>query len=315
MNSRTLRIGTRASALARWQADHVAALLRAADPSVQIQIVILSTQGDRELDKPLPQMGSKGVFTAELESALRDGRIDLAVHSLKDLPTENPPGLCIAAIPPRADVRDALVSRDKLNLSQLPPRAIVGTSSLRRSSQLLRLRPDLQLADLRGNIDTRIAKVLDQGQYDAIVLACAGLDRLKMQELITERLAVDQIVPAPGQGALAVQSRQADAADPLLAALNDLPTARCTAAERAFLSALGGGCAVPVAAYATIANDLMTFHGRINAADGSAQVDVRLDRIISAAADISRLATDAATAATNLGAGAMLVVSSSPKSQ
>jgi hydroxymethylbilane synthase len=306
MNNRPVRIGTRGSVLARWQADHVADLLRAAHGGLEVEIVILSTQGDRVLDKPLPQIGGKGLFTAELESALYDGRIDVAVHSLKDLPTENPTGLVIGAVPPRADVRDALVSRGNLSLAQLPQGAVVGTSSLRRIAQLRRLRPDLQVRDIRGNVDTRVRKVLELGEYDAISLACAGLDRLNMQDVIAERMPIDQLMPAPGQAALGIQCRDEADSLALLAPLNDPIVEQCVAAERAFLEALGGGCAVPVAAYATIDNGTMRLFGRVTAVDASTQVDVADSSAVSSVADARQLGKTAAHEALSLGAGKLL---------
>jgi hydroxymethylbilane synthase len=307
MSDRPLRIGTRGSALARWQADHVAALLRAAHPGLPIEIVVLSTQGDRVIDVPLPQIGGKGVFTQELEAALRDGRIDVAVHSLKDLPTENPQRLVIGAVPPRADARDALVSRGHVSLAQLPQGAVVGTSSLRRIAQLRRLRPDFRLRDVRGNVDTRVRKTLELGEYDAILLACAGLDRLNMQGVIAERLNVAQMLPAPGQAALGIQCRDDADALALLSPLNDPATEQLVTAERAFLSALGGGCAVPVAAHATMGPDgVVQLLGRVTAVDATAQVDVSIERPVASVSDARQLGTDAAREAQSHGADQLL---------
>jgi hydroxymethylbilane synthase len=272
-----VRIGTRGSALALWQAHQIRALLMRAWPSLMVEVEVMKTQGDVTLDSPLPQIGGKGVFTAELEAALRSGAIDLAVHSLKDLPTEESAGLIIGAIPERGDPRDALVSRGNYTLDALPRGAAVGTSSLRRSAQLLVLRPDLRLLDIRGNVDTRIRKALDvDGPYDAIVLALAGLERLGRAEEASQQLPLDVMLPAPGQGALAVQCRDEQASRDLLAPLNHRATALAVTAERAFLAALGGGCAVPVAAHATYAQRRLTLHGRVTAPDGSRQVDVSL---------------------------------------
>jgi hydroxymethylbilane synthase len=271
------RIGTRGSALALWQAHQVRALLMRAWPTLTVEIEVMKTQGDVTLDSPLPQIGGKGVFTAELEAALRSGAIDLAVHSLKDLPTEASAGLTIGAIPERGAPRDALVSRESYTLETLPPGAAVGSSSLRRAAQLLVLRPDLRLLDIRGNVDTRIRKALDaDGPYDAIVLALAGLERLGRDEEASERLPLEVMLPAPGQGALAAQCRDERASRALLAPLNHRATALAVTAERAFLAALGGGCAVPVAAHATYAQRRLTLHGRVTAPDGSRQVDVSL---------------------------------------
>ncbi|HEV7297898.1 MAG TPA: hydroxymethylbilane synthase [Tepidisphaeraceae bacterium] len=307
MSSRSVvRIGTRGSALARWQADHVAGLLRAASPGLHVEIVVISTQGDRVLDKPLPLIGGKGVFTEELEAALRDGRIDVAVHSLKDLPTENPKGLVIGAVPPRADARDALVSHGHVPLSQLPHGAIVGTSSLRRIAQLRRLRPDLQVRDVRGNVDTRVRKTLELREYDAILLACAGLDRLNMQSVIAERLPIIQLLPAPGQAALGIQCRDETDSLALLAPLNDATSELCVTAERALLASFGGGCAVPVAAHATIDNGLMRLLGRVTAVDASTQVDVVVEGHVASLNDARDLGATAARDARARGAAAIL---------
>ena len=272
-----VRIGTRGSALALWQAHQVRALLMRAWPTLVVEIEVMKTQGDVTLDSPLPQIGGKGVFTAELEAALRSGRIDLAVHSLKDLPTEDSPGLIIGAIPERGDPRDALVSRGSHTLDALPTGAAVGTSSLRRAAQLLVLRPDLRLLDIRGNVDTRIRKALDEdGPYDAIVLALAGLERLGRAEEASQWLPLEVMLPAPGQGALAVQCRDEQASRELLAPLSHRATTLAVTAERAFLAALGGGCAVPVAAHATYSQRRLSLRGRVTSPDGSRQVDVSL---------------------------------------
>ncbi|HEX5441200.1 MAG TPA: hydroxymethylbilane synthase, partial [Ktedonobacterales bacterium] len=271
------RIGTRGSALALWQAHLIRALLVRAWPALTVEIEVMKTQGDVTLDSPLPQIGGKGVFTAELEAALRSGAIDLAVHSLKDLPTEDSPGLIIGAIPERGDPRDALVSRGSHTLDALPTGAAVGTSSLRRAAQLLVLRPDLRLLDIRGNVDTRIRKALDEdGPYDAIVLALAGLERLGRAEEASQWLPLEVMLPAPGQGALAVQCRDEQASRELLAPLSHRATTLAVTAERAFLAALGGGCAVPVAAHATYSQRRLSLRGRVTSPDGSRQVDVSL---------------------------------------
>jgi hydroxymethylbilane synthase len=257
----SLTIGTRGSALARWQAEWVVARLRAAWPELDCQTRLFTTSGDRALDKPLPEIGGKGVFTAELENALRAREIDLAVHSLKDLPIDDAPGLTLGAIGAREDARDVLISREGLTLSALRQGARVGTSSLRRAAQLLAARPDLTLLPLRGNVDTRIRKVgMKQSQnsatasppdYDAIVLAAAGVIRLGLEAHISEYLSFDIMLPAPGQGALAVQCRLDDVPVlELLSPIEDASTRTAVAAERAFLQHLGGGCAAPIAAYA-----------------------------------------------------------------
>src|SRR3989304_959610 len=248
--TRTLTLGTRGSALARWQTEWALTRLAAAWPGLDIQTKLFTTSGDRILDKPLPEIGGKGLFTEELENALRSGEIDLAVHSLKDLPIDDSPGLTIGGICAREDARDVLISPGGWTLAALPAAARVGTSSLRRASQLLAARPDLTLLPLRGNVDTRIRKAA-QGDYDAIVLAAAGVLRLGLSEHITEYLPFDVMLPAPGQGALAVQCRVDDAATrDLLSAIDDPTSRAAVTAERAFLDALGGGCSAPVAAYA-----------------------------------------------------------------
>lgn len=273
--------------MARWQSDHVAAALRQAHPGLTVEIVVLSTRGDRVLDTPLPEIGGKGLFTEELEAALREGRIDVAVHSLKDLPTAESAGLVVGAIPARADARDALVSRGNVGLGELPAGAVVGTSSLRRIAQLRRLRPDVTVKDVRGNVDTRVRKVLEAGEYDAILLACAGLDRLGLSGVIGERLSPEVMVPAPGQAALGIQCRDEPGSLALVAPLNDGVTAREVTAERAFLAGLGGGCAVPVAAYARAVGpggERLRIAGRVTSARGEPrQVDVTLE---VAAADV-----------------------------
>jgi hydroxymethylbilane synthase len=273
--ARTVRLGTRGSALARWQTDHIAARLREAYPALSTEIVVFSTRGDQVVDVPLPKIGGKGLFTAELEDALRKGVIDLAVHSLKDLPTEDPDGLMVGAIPARAATNDVLVSRAGYSLDTLPESAVIGSSSHRRAGQLLAVRPDIRIADIRGNIDTRVKKALDPlGVYDAIMLAQSGLDRLGYSDVISQILPLDVMLPAPGQGALAVQCRADAASWGLLTPLDHLPTRCAVLAERAFLAALGGGCSVPVAAYGTVRGSELHLQGRIVALDGSHQVDV-----------------------------------------
>ena len=273
-----VRIGTRGSALALWQAHHVRDLLRRAWPALVVSVEVMKTQGDTTLDTPLPQIGGKGVFTAELETALRTGVIDLAVHSLKDLPTDESEGLIIGAIPRRATPHDALISRANHTLESLPMHAAVGTSSRRRAAQLLVLRPDLRLLDIRGNVDTRMRKALAaDGPYDAIVLALAGLERLERAGEISQQLPLEVMLPAPGQGALAVQCRDERASRALLAPITHRATTLAVTAERAFLAALGGGCAVPVAAYAEVKQRRLTLRGRVTATDGSRQVDVTLE--------------------------------------
>ncbi len=239
-----IRIGSRGSALARWQADHIAAQLR--ERGHQVSIEILVTTGDRMQQAPFLQVGTKGMFTKEIEEALAESRIDLAVHSLKDLPTELPEKFVIAGIPARADARDAFVSVRYEQFAALPQGAVVGTSSLRRQAQLRALRPDLDVRELRGNVDTRLRK-LKEGQYDAIVLAAAGLDRLQQTQWVRARFSPEEMCPAAGQGALAIECRADDCfTHNLVAALDHAPTRFAVTLERAALGALEGGCHVPV---------------------------------------------------------------------
>jgi hydroxymethylbilane synthase len=274
----SVTLGTRGSALARWQTDSISQLLRDVWPELTIQIQVLTTQGDRVVDRPLPLMGGKGVFTAELEAALRARTIDFAVHSLKDLPTENPPELILGAVPQREAANDVLVSRKNYTLKTLPHGALVGTSSRRRSAQLLHRRPDLHTVDIRGNVDTRIRKALDPNSiFDAIILASAGVERLGQSAIVSDVLILDDMLPAPGQGALGVQCRDETPSRTLLTPINHSQTQITVTAERAFLAGLGGGCALPIAAYAVIEGDKLHLRGRVNALDGSQEVNVHLD--------------------------------------
>jgi len=243
-----LRLGTRASALARWQADWVAA--RLAEQGVEVELVLITTQGDAEQRDPIGNLGSPGVFTKEIQRALLENRVDLAVHSLKDLPTEPIEGLCLAVVPPRETTADVLISRDGLRFAELPPGATIGTGSLRRRAQLLHLRPDLQMAGIRGNVDTRLEK-LARGDFDAIVLAEAGLKRLGLSSRITEILPGDKVLPAVGQGALGIETRADDERTrAAIAPLNDPLTHAAVLAERTLLADLAGGCLAPIAAWA-----------------------------------------------------------------
>jgi hydroxymethylbilane synthase len=253
-----LIFATRPSALARWQTNWVIQALKNIHPILECEEKIITTQGDQILDKPLPEIGGKGLFTQELEFELLSGAVHCAVHSLKDLPADGPAGLTVGCIPARAEVRDALISKNGYTIATLLQGASVGTSSLRRAAQILFLRQDLQIESLRGNVDTRVRKALD-AQYDAIILAGAGLTRLGLDHYVTEWLSLDAMLPAPGQGALAVQCRADDQATlNLLAALEDESTRKAVTAERAFLSGLGGGCSVPVAAYAKVEDAALT---------------------------------------------------------
>jgi hydroxymethylbilane synthase len=239
-----LRIGSRGSQLALWQSNHIAALLRSQGHSVEIEII--KTTGDRLQEVTFAQVGSKGMFTKEIEEALAEGRVDLAVHSLKDLPTDLPEPFALAATPPRVDPRDVFVSVKYASLAALPDGARVGTSSQRRRAQLKALRPDIEAVEFRGNVDTRLRK-LAEGQVDAILLAAAGLDRLEKTEWVRERLEPKDFCPAAGQGSLGIETRRDDAATiAALAFLDDPATRFAVTAERAALSALGGGCQVPI---------------------------------------------------------------------
>lgn len=263
MSHPTLRIATRKSALAMWQAEHVAERLVRAHPGLDVALVPLSTRGDEILDKPLATIGGKGLFLKELEVAMLDGRADIAVHSLKDVPVELEPPFALGAVLPRADAADAFVSPRHAQLADLPQGARVGTSSLRRQAQLRGLRPDLEIADLRGNVNTRLAK-LERGDYDAIILACAGLERLGLGAHIRSRLAAPHWLPAPGQAAIAVEMRAGDDATAAhLAALDDAGTHLTVRAERAMNQALGGSCTVPVGAWCVHEDDRLDLRGLV----------------------------------------------------
>jgi hydroxymethylbilane synthase len=278
----TLRIATRKSALALWQAEHVAALLRAAHPGLAVELVPLSTRGDEILDRPLATIGGKGLFLKELEVAMLEGRADLAVHSLKDVPAELEPGFALPAILPRADAADAFVSNQHADLAALPLGAKVGTSSLRRQAQLRALRPDLELLDLRGNVGTRLAK-LDAGHYDAIVLACAGLERLGLAGRIRSRLAAPDWLPAPGQAAIAVEARADQPATlALLAVLDDADTRLEVSAERAMNQTLGGSCTVPVGAWCTVTERGLHLRGLVGDAASGRLLHAQADGVDAA---------------------------------
>jgi hydroxymethylbilane synthase len=266
-------VGARGSALSRAQSQRIIDRLAARFPERRFTLEVVATAGDRAPETPLAALGEgEGVFVKELEAALLDGRIDLAVHSLKDLPLAVPAGLELAAVTARDDVRDALVSRTGAGLAMLPAGARIGTSSLRRRSQLLRARSDLAMVDFRGNVDTRLRK-LEQGQVDAIVIAACGLIRLGLEARITEFLDLDVMLPEPGQGALAVQARAGDEATlELVRPLNDASARACVEAERGFLGALGGGCRVPIAAYADLSARQLSLVGAVIAANGSRQL-------------------------------------------
>ncbi|MGB8990338.1 MAG: hydroxymethylbilane synthase [Candidatus Sulfotelmatobacter sp.] len=262
-----LRIGSRGSQLALWQANHVSALLRARGHEVEIEII--RTTGDKITDVALAMVGTKGMFTKEIEEALAAGRVDLAVHSLKDLPTELPAGFEIAAITERQDPRDALCSRTYSSIENLPQGACVGTSSLRRQAQLKAIRPDLDIHPLRGNVDTRLRK-LEEGEYDAIILAVAGLKRLGKMELVKQIMPADIMCPAAGQGALGIEIREGDSVvRQQLAFLDDAAARAATTCERALLNRLGGGCQVPIGAFAEVRNGKLHLDAIVADPDGS----------------------------------------------
>jgi hydroxymethylbilane synthase len=264
----TLTIGTRGSKLALAQTELVRQALVAAHPGLEIAIERITTRGDIVRDRPLSSVGGKGLFIEEIEQALREGRIDLAVHSAKDLPSTLPPDMALAAFPRRADPRDVLISRDGRRLAELPAGARVGTSSVRRACQLRHLRPDLQIENLRGNVDTRLRK-LTEGQYDAIVLAAAGLERLAALGYATEILEPEVMLPAVGQGALAIEVRAGDARTAaLLQPLDDWETRVCVTAERAFLARLQGGCQVPAGALGRLDGGRLLLAGMVGTPEG-----------------------------------------------
>ncbi len=301
--STVLRIATRKSQLALWQAEHVATLLREAHAHLQVELIPLSTKGDRIQDRSLAAIGGKGLFIKELEVALEEGRADIAVHSMKDVPGDLPDGLAIAAVLPRADPRDALIAATAARLQDLPPGARVGTSSLRRQAQLLAVRPDLKIEALRGNVDTRLRR-LDGGELDAIILACAGLIRLGWEARITGRLDPLQCLPAVSQGIIGIECRAADGSTRArLHALNHSPTRTTMDAERAFAARLGGSCQSPIAAHATLQGDHLTLHGLVAEPDGSRLLR---DSIAGKAADAVHLGRQLADRVMAAGAGPLL---------
>ncbi len=272
-----VRIATRKSALALWQAEYVKARLEHFHPGLQVELVPMSTQGDKILDTPLAKIGGKGLFVKELETAMLEGRADIAVHSMKDVPVDFPPGLMLSTICEREDPRDAFVSNRYDSLAALPQGAVVGTSSLRRQCQLKALRPDLQIRDLRGNVNTRLAK-LDAAEFDAIILAAAGLIRLGFHSRIRTYIPVEQSLPANGQGAVGIECRSDDTAVlALLAPLEHAPTRQAVLAERAMNRALQGGCQVPIGAFALVDGEQLWLRGLVGQLDGSQilQAEVR----------------------------------------
>ena len=272
MDSGTITIGTRGSQLALWQANWVKDALRRHHPDLTVELVIIKTKGDKILDVPLAKVGGKGLFVKEIEEALLDGRIDLAVHSMKDMPADIPGGLCIGAIPEREEPRDVLIAQNRLPLDRLRHGARVGTSSLRRSAQLLRARPDITIVPLRGNLDTRLKK-LESESMDAIVLAAAGVRRLGLADCITQIIDGSVMLPAVGQGALCIEVRENDSRiAPLVAVLDHLTTRQVVMGERAFLNRLEGGCQVPIAGHGYIDEKGYTLTGLVCDVDGSHQI-------------------------------------------
>ncbi|MFC1489064.1 hydroxymethylbilane synthase [Thermodesulfobacteriota bacterium] len=272
MMSRSIKIGTRGSKLALWQANWVKLALREEYPSFSVELVPIKTKGDKILDVPLAKVGGKGLFVKEIEDALLDGRIDLAVHSMKDMPSEIPGGLCVGAIPERESPNDVLIAKKGELLSELRPGAIIGTSSLRRAAQLKYSRPDIEILPLRGNLDTRIRK-LETENMDAIVLAAAGMKRLGLESRITEYMDENIMLPAVGQGALCIEIRKSDPEiEGVISALNHRETEAAVNGERAFLHRLEGGCQVPIAAHGTIKNSIFTLCGLVADVNGTTMI-------------------------------------------
>ena len=297
-----LRIATRRSALALWQAEHVAGLLRGRHPGIAVSLVPIVTAGDRIQDRPLAAVGGKGLFIKELEVAIAEGRADLAVHSMKDVPAALPAGFVIAAVLARADPRDAFLSVRYGSFAALPNGAGIGTSSPRRQSMLRALRPDLKILPLRGNVDTRLRK-LDAGEFDAIILAAAGLKRLGFGARITEYLAPSLSLPAVGQGIVGIECRDEPRLLALVDALDDRPTRECLAAERALAAGLEGGCTSPIAGFAHHARGGLELEGLVGAPDGSR---VYRDRIAGPASEAAALGQALAERLLAAGGGALL---------
>lgn len=300
---KTLKIATRQSPLALWQAEYIRDRLEQLHPQLQVELVTFVTQGDKILDTPLAKIGGKGLFVKELEAALMDGRADLAVHSMKDVPMQLPEGLALAVICEREDPFDAFVSNNYEKFEDLPQGAKLGTSSLRRKSQILKQRPDLEVIDLRGNVGTRLSK-LDAGLYDAIILASAGLKRLGLNERIRHSLTAEVSLPAVGQGALGLECRSNDEEIlDLIMPLMHAETNACVRAERAFNAYLEGGCQVPIAGFATLENQTLSLEGRVGSADG--QTLLR-SNVQGAAEDAEKLGVQLAQNLLQQGAGELL---------
>lgn len=303
--STPLRIGTRGSPLALWQAHHVVGLLRAAAPELPVELVEIQTAGDQVRDVPLVQLGGEGAFTKAIQQALLDNRVDVAVHSLKDLPTFLVPGLVLAAVPPRGPTGDALVSIKHRSFDALPAGAVVATSSLRRKAQLLHRRPELKLVDIRGNVETRLRKLAEQ-DLDATILAEAGLHRLGLADRITEILDATWMLPAVGQGALGIECRADDGPTrSVVERINHAPTHRAVLAERAMLRELGGGCHVPIGAKTGLEGDVLTLHGVVLSPDGVRRIDAVIHGLIG---DAETLGNDAARRLREQGAEGLLAM-------
>ncbi|MFH2000597.1 MAG: hydroxymethylbilane synthase [Planctomycetota bacterium] len=269
MKNKTLKIGTRGSALALFQARAVQSMLREKRPDLQTELVIIKTLGEKDPKTSLVKISGEGIFTRELDTALDEGRIDVAVHSSKDVPTDLSEGIVLAGFCPREEACEAFVSNRHARFLDMPEGARIGTGSPRRRSQILALRPDLAIVDLRGNVETRLRK-LDEGQMDAVILACAGLIRLGLEQRISERLPLDMFVPAPGQGAIGIAARSSDQDTlSLVASISDSQTAAAVVAERAFLNRLGGGCKTPIACHATFLDGRLSVHGFVSSPDGT----------------------------------------------
>ncbi len=295
MQTKPLRIGTRGSPLALTQAHETRDRLMAAHglPADAFEIAVISTKGDRVTDRPLSEIGGKGLFTEEIEAQLADGRIDLAVHSSKDMPTVLPDTFHLSAFLPREDVRDAFIGRSATTIDGLPRGAVVGSSSLRRQAQIRRLRPDITVIQFRGNVQTRLRK-MDEGAADGTLLAVAGLRRLGIDNVATDVMAPERFLPAPGQGAICVESRVGDErVDALLAAINHTDTAAELACERAFLGALDGSCRTPIAGLARLEDGTLRFRGMVLTSDGSAAHEIAREGQAGDAANIGRLAGEA----------------------
>jgi hydroxymethylbilane synthase len=299
----TLRIATRRSRLALWQAEHVAALLKAAHPGLEVELVPMVTEGDRILDRALAEVGGKGLFIKELEVAMFEGRADLAVHSMKDVPADLPEGMTLAIVLERADPHDAFVSNRYGSIADLPQGARVGTSSLRRQSQLRHARPDLRILQLRGNVETRLRK-LDEGDYDAIILAAAGLKRLGLERRIASLVPTEASLPAVGQGIIGIECRAGDDATlARLAALEHRDSRLCLDAERAFAARLQGSCTSPVAGFAELSGPTLRLRGRVGAPDGSRMYSDEISGPASEGPQLGRRLAERLLAA---GAGALL---------